>query len=218
MIRVFLTDDHVVLRSGVRSLLAGHAGLEVVGEAGNGHELLAQLPETPADVVLMDINMPSMDGLETTRQLRERYPAVRVLVLSMLASEEFIYQMLDAGASGYILKNAGLDEIVHGIRVVASGRQFLCTEVAFELLAKLRACQAGLMTAVAKNTKPGGLSKRETEVLQLIAKGFTNGEIAEQLFTSKRTIETHRQNIIEKTQMRNTASLIRFAVSEGLVS
>ena len=218
MIRVFLTDDHVVLRSGVRSLLSGHEGLEVVGEASNGLELLAQLPDTPADVVLMDINMPGMDGLETARQLHERYPEVRVLVLSMLASEEFIYQMLDAGASGYILKNAGLDEIVHGIRVVASGRQFLCTEVAFEMLTKLRTCQAGLTAAVTKNSKPGGLSKRETEVLQLIAKGFTNGEIAEQLFTSKRTIETHRQNIIEKTQMRNTASLIRFAVSEGLVS
>ncbi len=216
MIRVFLVDDHAVLRSGMRSLLAEQAGLEVVGEAGNGLELLAQLPTTPADVVLLDINMPGMDGLETTKQLKEHYPAVHVLVLSMLASEAFAYQMLDAGARGYVLKNAGLDEIVHGIRVVSGERLFLCAEMGLDALQKLRECTSGPPPAAGQ--KPGGLSKRETEVLQLIAQGLTNQEIADKLFTSKRTVETHRQNIIEKTKMKNTAALIRFAVSEGLIS
>ena len=216
MIRVFLVDDHAVLRSGLRSLLAEQAGLAVVGEAGNGGELLAQRPAAPADVVLLDLNTPEMDGLETTRQLGERHPAVRVLVLSMLASEAFAYQLLDAGARGYVLKSAGLDEIVHRIRMVAAGRRFLCAEMGLDALRKLRDCTSGPPPAA--DQKPGGPSKRETEVLQLIASGLTNQEIADKLFTSKRTVETHRQNIIEKTKMKNTAALVRFAVSEGLIA
>ena len=217
MIRVFLVDDHTVLRTGLRSLLVEQPGLSVVGEAGNGQELLDQLPETPADVVLLDINMPVMDGPETARQLRIAYPEVTVLVLSMLDDEKHIFQMLDAGAAGYILKSAGLDEIVHGIRMVVAGRPFLCSEVGFAALNKLR--DGGSAPVEEASPKGGGaLSRRETEVLQLIAEGLTNQEIADKLFTSKRTIETHRQNIIAKTQMKNTASLIRFAVSEGLVA
>jgi DNA-binding NarL/FixJ family response regulator len=216
MIRVFLVDDHPVLRSGLRSMLANQPNLTVVGEAGNGFELLAQLPTTPADVVLLDINMPGLNGPETARRLAEEYPAVRVLVLSMLASVEHVYQMLDAGSQGYVLKNAGLDEIVHGIRTVAAGRLFLCSEIGFTALHRLRG--QPMPTASAPVDKPGALSKRETEVLQLIAQGLTNAEIADKLFTSKRTVETHRQNIISKTQMKNTASLIRFAVSEGMVT
>ncbi|GAA4026502.1 response regulator transcription factor [Hymenobacter glaciei] len=215
MIRVFLVDDHTVLRSGLRSLLADQPGLTVAGEAGNGLELLEQLPTTPADVVLLDINMPGMDGPETARQLREHYPDVQILVLSMLASTQYIFRMLDAGAAGYLLKSAGLDEIVHGIRTVASGRPFLCSEAGFAALEKLRTEPS---EALNPDPKACSLSKRETEVLQLIAEGLTNGEIATKLFTSKRTIETHRQNIIGKTQMKNTASLIRYAVSEGLVA
>ncbi|MBO2009993.1 response regulator transcription factor [Hymenobacter negativus] len=214
MIRVFLVDDHTVLRTGLHSLLADQPGLSVVGEASNGLELLEQLPNAPTDVVLLDINMPGMDGPETAQQLQEHYPEVQVLVLSMLAGTEYISRMLDAGAAGYLLKSAGLDEIVHGIRTVAAGRPFLCSEAGFAALHKLRSEMNEPINPEAKTT----LSKRETEVLQLIAEGLTNGEIGDKLFTSKRTIETHRQNIIAKTQMKNTASLIRFAVSEGLVA
>jgi DNA-binding NarL/FixJ family response regulator len=216
MIHVFLVDDHTVLRSGLRSLLADQSDLSIVGEASNGIELLAQLPDTPTDVVLLDVNMPGMDGLETSRQLQEHYPNVQILVLSMLDSIEHVIRMLDAGAAGYLLKNAGLDEIVHGIRTVAAGRPFLCSELGLVALNKLRVIESETTYSEAKAT--AGLSKRETEVLQLIAEGLTNSEIADKLFTSKRTIETHRQNIIAKTQMKNTASLIRFAVSEGLVA
>ncbi|WP_375417557.1 response regulator [uncultured Hymenobacter sp.] len=215
--RIFLVDDHALLRKGLRSLLSNQPDLCVVGEAGNGHELLAQLPATPTDVVLLDLNMPGMNGVETAGQLREHYPAVQVLALSMLDETAYIYQMLDAGARGYILKNAGLDEIIHGIRTVAAGRLFLCSEVGLGALLQLR----GGATGVAGITAAGqlsNLSKREIEVLQLIAEGYTNQEIADRIFTSKRTVETHRQNIIDKTQMKNTASLIRFAVSEGLVT
>ena len=167
-------------------------------------------------MVLLDINMPEMDGPETARQLQIHYPNIRILVLSMLASTDYIFKMLDAGALGYLLKSAGLDEIAHGIRTVAAGRRFLCSEAGLAALYRLRT--EANAAAPADPVKPGALSKRETEVLQLIAEGLTNSEIADKLFTSKRTIETHRQNIITKTQMKNTASLIRFAVSEGLVA
>ena len=214
MIRVFLVDDHTVLRRGLRLLLADQPSLVVVGEAGNGLELLEQLPAMPADVVLLDINVPGMDGEETTRQLHEQYPAAFVLAMSILDSAEHILHIFDAGALGYILKSAGLDEIVHGIRTVATERQFLCSELGLVALHKL--CE-GHSRPAGPAEKQGALSKRETEVLQLIAEGLTNAEIADKLFTSKRTIETHRQSIIGKTQTKNTASLIRFAVSEGIV-
>jgi DNA-binding NarL/FixJ family response regulator len=217
MIRIFLVDDHAVLRTGLRALLADQPSLQVVGEAGNGLELLSQLPTTPTDVVLLDLNMPGMGGLETCQRLRAEYPDVIVLVLSMLDNEEYVNQMLDAGALGYVLKNAGLDEIVHALHNVAAGRAYLCTELGIRAIRSMRELATGRKPA-AMPTGTVALTARETEVLQLIAQGSTNGEIAEKLFTSKRTIETHRQNIISKTKMKNTASLIRFAVSEGLVS
>jgi len=221
MIRVFLVDDHTVLRTGIRNALAQRDGVLVVGEAGSGEDLLAQLPDTPADVVLLDINMPGMCGLATLRRLQAEFPEVRVLMLSMLDNEHYMHQALDAGALGYILKSAGVDELVHGIEAVAAGRHFLCAEAGLEALRKLRSYnQSG--PASETEDRPDGvahsLSQREREVLQLIAEGYTNQEIADKLFTSKRTIETHRQNILEKTRMKNTAALVRYAMSERLVT
>lgn len=216
MIRVVLTDDHTILRDGIRALLSLQPDLEVVGEAGNGQELLALLESTSADVVLMDINMPVMDGFAAVEQLRERYPALRVLVLSMLDHENYVHRMLEAGAHGYVLKNADITEISHAIRTVAAGRPFLCTELGLDLLNKL--VRISGVVPEGNRMKSGDLSKRELEVLRLIAEGLTNAEIADQLFTSKRTIETHRQNIIEKTKTKNTAALVKFAVSNGLLN
>ncbi|RZK51902.1 MAG: response regulator transcription factor [Hymenobacter sp.] len=216
MIRIFLVDDHAVLRQGLRDLLADQPGITIVGEASNGQELLDQLPTVPADVVLLDLNMPGMGGLETTQQLQKHHPAVRVLVLSMLSSAEHILQMLDAGAQGYVLKNAGLAELTFGIQMAAAGQLFLCAEVGFAALHQLRAARHPLAEGAAE--KANSLSKREMEVLQLIAEGLTNQEIADRLYNSKRTIETHRQNIMEKTGAKNTAALVRYAVGEGLLA
>jgi DNA-binding NarL/FixJ family response regulator len=233
LIRIFLVDDHTILRNGIRKMLGRETGLEVVGEAANGLELLDQLPGTPTDVVLLDGNMPGMSGLETLAHLRADYPAVRVLVLSMLEAEQYVWRMLDAGALGYVLKSSSLDEIVQGIRMVAQGRPFLSTELGMAALRKphikaeeefsasgeeFSASGEEFSAPTISGTKANLLSKREREVLQLIADGLTNAEIADKLFTSKRTIETHRQNIIEKTRTKNTASLIRFAVTAKLVS
>lgn len=214
MIRVFLTDDHTILRDGIRALLSLQPDLEVVGEASNGEELLSQLATTPVDVVLIDINMPVMDGFTTMGHLRESYPDVRVLVLSMLDHESYVNRMLEAGADGYVLKNADIAEISHAIRTVAGGRPFLCTEIGLDMLQKL---VRNAPPSDGTRPRSGDLSKRELEVLRLIAEGLTSAEIADRLFTSKRTIETHRQNIIEKTQAKNTAALIKFAVSNGLL-
>ncbi|MBC6697230.1 response regulator transcription factor [Hymenobacter sp. BT190] len=214
MIRVLLTDDHKILRNGIRALLSLQPDLDVVGEAGNGQQLLELLESTPADVVLIDINMPVMDGFTTMGHLREKYPNLRVLVLSMLDHENHVYRMLEAGAHGYVLKNADITEISHAIRTVAAGRPFLCTELGLDMLNKL---VRTTVPPAGNRMTPGDLSKRELEVLHLIAEGLTNAEIADRLFTSKRTIETHRQNIIEKTQTKNTAALIKFAVSNGLL-
>ncbi len=136
MIRLLLVDDHAILRDGLRSLLAAEPGIDVVGEAGNGAELLGLLATTPADVVLMDINMPVLDGFATMPELRQRFPAVKVLVLSMLDNEHYVARMLDAGALGYVLKNAAFREIAYAIRTVAAGHPFLCTDIGLAMLYK----------------------------------------------------------------------------------
>lgn len=215
MIRVFLVDDHQLVRSCLRLLLSEQPDLDIVGEAGNGLELLAQLAATPADVVVLDVNMPGMDGPETARQLRAHHPQVRILALSMLDKESYIFQMLDAGANGYVLKSTDLDEVITGIRAVAAGGQYLCTAAGLAALHKLRKGERELDDTP---DKPDGLSKRELEVLRLISEGLTTSEIADKLFLSKRTIETHRQNMLEKTHTKNTASLIKLAMTEGLIS
>ncbi|MBX0289036.1 response regulator transcription factor [Hymenobacter sp. HSC-4F20] len=216
MIRIFLVDDHTIVREGLRAALVSEPTLEVVGEAGNGQELLDQLPSTPTDVVMLDLNMPVLDGLATTRRLQEEYPTLRILVLSMIHHERNIGQLLDAGAHGYVLKNVAKDEIVAAIHAVASGRQFLCSEIGLHMLRKVLNQSSAAPDGSIK--KPNDLSNREREVLQLIAEGLTTNEIAEKLFTSKRTIETHRQNIIEKTQVKNTAALIKHAMEQGLIN
>ncbi|MCB2406804.1 response regulator [Hymenobacter lucidus] len=215
MMRIILADDHTILREGIRALLAAEADFEVVGEAANGHQLLELLADTPADVVVLDLTMPDLDGFATLPLVRTQYPLVRLLVLSMLEHERYVAQALDAGAAGYVLKNAAISEIIHAIRTVAVGHPFLCTEIGLELLRKLTIGTEKQWEETSE--RHSELSGRELEVLQLIAEGLTNAEIADKLFTSKRTIETHRQNIIEKTQAKNTAALIKFAVNQGLV-
>lgn len=221
IIRLFLVEEHLGLRHSLRALLAEQPGLRVVGEASSGPELLARLPTTPADVVLLGLNQPGRGEVETAGQLRAHYPAVQVLVLSVLDAPASVSQLLDAGARGYLLKSDGFEELVHGIRTVAAGRIFLCSGVGLAALHGLRegtAVELGISNITARAGLLSNLTKRETEVLELIAEGLTNQQIADQLFASKRTVETHRQRLITKTRMKNTASLIRFAVREGLVT
>ena len=216
MIRVFIVDDHTLIREGLRTLLAADPLFEVVGEAGNGQALLDQLPTVAADVVLLDLNMPVLDGLATTHRLRAEYPDLRILLLSMMTHERTIGEALAAGAHGYVLKNADKYEVVAALQGVASGKRFLCSEIGLGLLEKL-------LLQESRNPAPGtpapgvALTHREREILQLVASGLTNQQIADQLFTSKRTVESHRQNLLEKTGASNTAALVKYAMDYGLL-
>lgn len=215
MINVILAEDHNIVRNGIHSLLDKEPGLKVTGEAANGREVLDLLGSgVQADIILADMNMPEMTGVELIRDLRISYPAIKVIVLSMLDHEKYVYQAFVAGANGYLLKNVSADEMIFAIKHTGIGGRYLCSELSFTLLDRLI-----YAPEIAVNGHSAAeFSKREIEVLQLIAEGFTNTEIADKLFTSKRTVEGHRQNLIDKTQARNTAALIRHAIVNGMIN
>lgn len=215
MINVLLAEDHNIVRNGIRSLLDKQPDIHVVAEANDGLEVLQLFGEgIMPDLVLTDINMPNLNGIALIEQLNEKFPDVKVLILSMLDHENYVMQAVNAGASGFLLKNVSEEEMVFGIRHVMAGNLYVCSELTSKLLGKF----SSLPQENNKEIKVAiDLSRREIEILLLIAEGLTNNEIAEKLFTSRRTVEGHRQNLLEKTGARNTATLIRFAVRNGII-
>lgn len=215
MIKVLLAEDHNIVRNGIRSLLDKQADINVVGEATDGLEVLHIVDKgVKPDIVLTDINMPNLNGLALIEQLRQRLPDVKVLILSMLDHENYVMQAVGAGASGFLLKNVGEEEMMFAIRHVSAGNLYVCSELMSKFIARVSSIpqedENEIKVAI-------DLSRREIEILLLIAEGLTNNEIAEKLFTSRRTVEGHRQNLLEKTGARNTATLIRFAVRNGII-
>lgn len=211
MIKVFIGEDHEIVRDGLKSLLTDIPGVSVVGEASNGQEVINKMPED-TNIVLMDINMPVMNGIETTRYLNEKQGRVSVLALSMADNENYIAEMFNAGAKGYMLKNTGKEELLYALKRIHEGGMYISPEIMVKGIEKM----IHHTKETVKNTNVN-LSKRELEVLRLLAVGLTNNDIAEKLFTSRRTIETHRKNLIDKTGSKNTASLIRFALLNGII-
>jgi two-component system response regulator NreC len=211
-LRVLIADDHAIVRAGVRSLLEGEPDIEVVGEAASGAEAVEKAAQLQPHLVLMDIAMPGMGGIEATGQLKKDLPHVRVLVLTMHDDEEFFFAVLRAGASGYILKHSEPQQLLYAIRSVGDDQTFLSPTVA-------RALLDGYVSVASdqENEKYGTLSPREREVLQLVAGGQTNREIAESLFLSIRTVEKHRQAAMRKLDLSSPGDVMKYAIRRGLV-
>lgn len=213
-IRVLLVDDHRILREGVRALLEQQSDVVVVGEAQDGFEALAKVEALRPDVVLMDMIMPGLNGLEATVQVKERFPGVVVLIMSMHDNDEYVQQVIQAGASGYLLKGVAADDLVLAIKEVHSGASFVDPSIAAKLVEDyVRRVRAGEMT------EPGDpLTPREREILKLIAEGNTNHDIAVKLFLSKKTVESHRANIMRKLDLHDVTELVKYALRTGLIS
>lgn len=207
-IRVLIVDDHAILRDGIRSLLERQDGITVVAEASNGREALARVDEFAPDIVLMDVAMPVMDGLEATRRLKETHPEVRVLILTQHDSQEYVAPLLQAGASGYVLKRSGGREVVTAIRQVYEEGAFLEPSVAHHLLRDY---------ADDENTAGPSLTERERQVLELVVEGKSNKEIARMLVISPKTVSVHRSNIMSKLGVHNSVELVRFVIEHNLL-
>ena len=211
--RILLVDDHKIMRDGLRVLLEKQPDLEVAGEAENGRRAVQMARELPADLVIMDIGMPDLNGIDATREIVASVPGVKVIALSMHADKVFVGEMLRAGASAYLLKHCAFEELAQAIRVVSSGQFFLSPQI------------AGLMIKdyVSKMSPDGtsvfaALTVREREVLQLLAEGKSTRQIASHLNISLKTVETRRQQIMAKLDIGNMADLIKYAIREGLTS
>lgn len=211
MINVLLAENHLILRDGIKALLKDHPEIKIIAEASNGTEVQKLLVDSDVDLLILDINMPEMDGLKTAEYVKENHKNIKVLVLSMLDQEKFVSKSLAAGALGYILKTTGKDELVNAIKMVAKGDPYISHKISASMIKNLN------YTFHSDQKIEVDLSPRELEILHLIADGMTNAEIADKIFTSKRTVESHRKNLIDKTGTKNTAALIKFALVNGIL-
>lgn len=206
--RIILADDHALFLCGLQSLLSRREECEVVGTASNGIECLELMRCTECDAVLMDIEMPQMNGIEATEHAIAENPDARIITLSMYGDDEYYFRMVEAGAKGFILKNSDIDEVVAAIKTVCEGGSYFSQELLRNLVGSLKST---------RNIHPEDiLSQREKEILLLICKGLSNQEIADRLFISKRTVDKHRSNILEKTECRNTANLVVWAIKNSV--
>jgi two-component system response regulator NreC len=210
-IRVLIADDHTVVRSGVRLLLETEPDIVVVGEARNGSEAVALAEALQPDVVLMDIAMPDMDGMAATRQIKAAWPQINILGLTMHRTDEYFFEMLKAGASGYVLKGADTSDLIAAVRIVHQGEVFLYPTMAQRLV------QDYLHRVKDADDSSPALSPREKEILQLLAEGYSSKEIAEKLVISPSTVHTHRSNLMDKLGLTTRYELIQFARGHGLI-
>ena len=215
-IRVLLVDDHTILREGIKSLLSAHDHIEVVGEADDGEQAVERVGELGPDVVLMDISMPGINGIQATRTIKEEHPETKILILTMHDEEGYIYPIFKAGASGYVVKRTATRELVSAIEAVMEGNTIMHPSVARTLIID-----------GARDESPGeaqdldfydGLTERELEVVTLVAEGMTNREIADELHISIKTVQAHRSNIMEKLDVHDRVALTKYAIKKGLIS
>jgi DNA-binding NarL/FixJ family response regulator len=212
-IKILIVDDHDMFRDGVKLLLSSGELAEVIAEARDGKEFLEVIDKVTPDIVLMDIAMPVMDGIEASRIAHEKYPNLKILALTMFGDEKYYYQMIQSGIKGFVLKSSGISELTKAITEVADGNNFFSNELLCKIIANLNSTKNN----ESNENNSEKLTKREVEVLKLIAEGFSNDEIAERLNISATTIRTHRANLLSKTHSNNTASLMMYAIKNKVI-
>ena len=215
MISVMIADDHNMFVEGIESLLEGADNIQVVSKCYSGPEVFEKIAETPADVILLDINLPGMNGIEVCQKINKEYPHVKVLALSMHNEESFVTEILKNGAQGYILKNTGKKELLSAIQAVYNGQSYFSEDVTETIMKSLVNPKSGSKGSTILAPK---ISRRERDVLDLIVKEYTTQEIADTLFISLKTVESHRRSLLTKLSVRNTAGLVRVALENKLTS
>jgi DNA-binding NarL/FixJ family response regulator len=208
-IKLILVDDHELVLKGLKSILEQETDIEIVAEARNGAEALAMLDLVEADMVMTDLKMPQMSGIELTRHVKQRYPHLKVLVLTLFNDREYVNAILEAEAEGYLLKNVEQQELLHAIRHIMNNGTYYSQEIVSILRSEIKGRQQ-------KSESIHDLSKRELEIIGLICQEYSSTEIAEKLFISKSTVDVHRKNILQKTEAKNLVGLIRFAIQNGI--
>lgn len=208
--KIALVDDHTLFRTGLAGLLAQHDDFEVVADVGSGEEFLAMLPSLDVDVVFMDISMPGIDGAETTRRALAERPDLRIVTLSMYGDEHYYTRMMESGASGFLLKDSDIEEVYNAVEVTMAGDSYFSS-------ALLGTLTRNMSMLTVDEPDDDALSNREVEILVEVCRGLSNQEIADKLFISKRTVDKHRANIMEKTGCKNTANLVVYAIKNHLV-
>jgi DNA-binding NarL/FixJ family response regulator len=211
-VNILLADDHNIVRDGIKTLLEDEIGFTIVAEAKTGAEAIEACQDHEIDLIIMDINMPELDGIEATRKIKENFPDIKVLGLTMMDEDQHIRNMIEAGASGYILKSSGKDELVDAITSILNGQHYFSEETTHSVM-------MDLVKGTTKKSKsdPGELTEREIEVLELIVEQYTNQQIADKLHISIRTVDAHRRNLLQKTGAQNTAGLVTYAIRHNLV-
>ncbi len=211
VIRVYIADDHQIVRRGIRQLLSTEAGIEVVGEASNGREAVAEVEKIKPDIVLMDLVMPVMDGIEAIRQIKAGHPSIQILVLTSFATDDKVFPAIKAGALGYLIKDTGPEDLINAIRQVHKGEPTLHSSIAQKLLKEISHMPD-------QPASPDPLTEREVEVLKLIARGLSNQEIAETLVVSVATVYTHVSRVLDKLHLASRTQAALYALHEGLAS
>ncbi|HEY3252124.1 MAG TPA: response regulator transcription factor [Ignavibacteria bacterium] len=214
--KILIVDDHEVVRDGLRNILLSLDNISIAGEAGNGEDAIKMYNTVKPDLVIMDISMPGMNGIEATRIIKEKDPEAKILILTMHDNQEYLNQIIRSGAKGFILKNTDKEELLEAVRTVASGENFFSKDISKLIIDNY--IRSAKETEKNDGFKEVPLTKREIEILKLIASGYSNQEIANILYISYNTVDTHRKNIMHKLSIKNTAGLVRYAIEKGLIS
>ena len=213
-IKVLLVEDHTIVRKGIIALLEKDFAIEIIGEAENGMDAVKKAEELAPDIMVLDISLPLLNGLEVTRQVSKRFPQIKILILSMHDTEEFVFELLNAGAQGYVIKKAAPQELISAIDIVYHGKSYFSPAISKIILSRLQRNP----DSVSDSNLQELLTEREREVLQLVAEGRSNREIADLLHISIKTIESHRSNIMDKLDLHNVADLIKYALRKGIIT